>query len=231
MRILGLIPARGGSKGIPGKNSKLLAGKPLITYTIDAALKSAQFSKVVVSTDDENIAIISRQYGAELPFMRPAELATDHSPSIDTVIHALRFFQEAGEAFDAVCLLQPTTPFRTSEDIQLAVQAFRKSDTDCLVSVQEVPHQYNPHWVFLANSDSPTLRIATGDDTIIPRRQALPAAYHRDGSIYITRSEIVLEKSSLYGTSIGYVVLNNPHLVNLDTPEDWQLAEQILQGE
>ncbi|MEL6655869.1 MAG: acylneuraminate cytidylyltransferase family protein [Bacteroidota bacterium] len=229
MRILGLIPARGGSKGIPGKNSKLLGSKPLIAYTIEAALQSAELAKVVVSTDDEGIAEISRHYGAKVPFMRPKELAQDDSPTIDTVVHALQYFRDQGEAFDALCLLQPTTPFRTSKDIRLAVRRFREAGTDCLVSVREVPHQYNPHWVFLPDDTERSLRIATGEERIIPRRQALPKAYHRDGSVYITKSEVVLEQKSLYGNSIGYIVLHNPHQVNLDTPDDWRRAEQMLQ--
>ena len=130
MRILGLIPARGGSKGIPHKNSKLLGGKPLIAYSIEAALASAQLTSVLVSTDDEGIAEVSRQFGAQVPFLRPAALAQDHSPTIDTVVHALQYYRATGEDYDAVCLLQPTSPFRTAQDIQLAVSAFRQAGTE-----------------------------------------------------------------------------------------------------
>ncbi|RME93225.1 MAG: acylneuraminate cytidylyltransferase family protein [Bacteroidetes bacterium] len=228
MRILGLIPARGGSKGIPGKNSKMLAGKPLIAYTIEAALRCSSLARVMVSTDDEGLAAISRSYGAAVPFLRPAALATDSSPTIDTVVHTLRYYQEIGEAYEAVCLLQPTTPFRTAQDIERAIQHFQEAKTDSLVSVREVPHAYNPHWVFLADSDTKTLRIATGDAQIITRRQELPKAYYRDGAIYLTKAKVVLEQASLYGRSIAYVVSESPHAVNLDTPEDWAKAEALV---
>jgi len=228
MKILGLIPARGGSKGIPGKNSKMLGGKPLIQYSIDAALACTRIERVVVSTDSEAIASISKAAGAEVPFLRPAELASDQSPTIDTIIHALRFFQDGGTHFDAVCLLQPTCPFRSAEEIDEALQRFQNQEADSLVSVREVPHQYNPHWVFEADEQSGFLKIATGEKQIIPRRQALPKAYHRDGSIYITRASVLLEQNSLYGEKMSFWLQSNPVHVNIDTPEDWAAAEVFI---
>ncbi|MEM9823701.1 MAG: acylneuraminate cytidylyltransferase family protein, partial [Bacteroidota bacterium] len=158
MKILGLIPARGGSKGIPGKNIKRLGGKPLIEYAIAAGLASRAIERVVVSTDDETIAQLSRQLGAQVPFIRPADLATDQSPTIDTVIHAITFFQDQGVEFDAVCLLQATSPFRSAEDIRNAIHTFRQSGADALISVREVPHTYNPHWVFEEEAQSGYLK-------------------------------------------------------------------------
>jgi CMP-N-acetylneuraminic acid synthetase len=228
MKILGLIPARGGSKGIPKKNIKKLGGKELIRYTIEMSLKCSDINELIVSTDDENIAHISREAGANVPFLRPKELAADTSPTIDTIVHALQFFKEKNIHFDAVCLLQPTTPFRTSEDIQNAIQIFKKSKADSLISVREVPHVYNPHWIFEPQKNSDFLKLATGEETIISRRQDLPKAYHRDGSIYITKSEIILNQNSLYGQNIAYYLTKNDHDVNIDTMGDWRKAEAVL---
>jgi CMP-N-acetylneuraminic acid synthetase len=229
MNILGLIPARGGSKGVPNKNIKLLGGKALITYSIDAGLASKSMKKLVVSTDSEKIAEVSRNAGAEVPFLRPAALATDASPTIDTVIHAVQFYEKKGIDFDAICLLQPTSPFRTASDIEKAINVFKIQNADSLVSVREVPHQYNPHWVYEPTSEGSFLKIATGEEQIIPRRQELPKAYHRDGSIYIVKKKILLEQRSLYGKKIAFHVSENPVYVNIDTLEDWAEAEAFLQ--
>jgi CMP-N-acetylneuraminic acid synthetase len=228
MKILGLIPARGGSKGIPHKNSKLLGGKPLIAYTIAAALASKGLTEILVSTDDDHIAQLSREAGAQVPFMRPAALAMDNSPTLDTVIHAVNYYAQQGKLFDAVCLLQPTCPFRTTADIDQAIANFISSACDSLISVLEVPHHYNPHWVYEPQGDNGLLKIATGETSIIIRRQDLPKAYHRDGSIYLTKTEVLLAQRSLYGQSIGYVVLDSDRHVNIDTPADWAKAEHLL---
>lgn len=230
MKILGLIPARGGSKGVPGKNQKILGGKPLIVYTIDAALESAIIDTLIVSTDDKAIATISKDAGAEVPFLRPDELATDKSPSIDTVMHALYFYEEQNIYFDAVCLLQPTNPLRRSKDIIEAITKFKISGADSLISVREVPHTYNPHWVFELDEESTYLKIATGEKNIIPRRQELPKAYHRDGSIYITKTEVLKQTNSLYGEKIAWHISTNQHHVNIDNLDDWNTAEKLLQN-
>ncbi len=224
MRILGLIPARGGSKGIPRKNIKTLHGKALISYSIASALACPLIDQLVVSTEDEEIAAISKAAGAALPFLRPAELATDHSPSIDTVIHALTFFEKQGNSFDAVCLLQATVPFRNPMDLQQALEKFVSSKADSLISVREVPHVYNPHWVYEEETETGFLKMAMGDSSIITRRQDLPKAYHRDGSIYISRKETVLENKSLYGEKIiHHEMIHSPN-INIDTPADWDAA-------
>jgi len=228
MKILALIPARGGSKGVPGKNKKLLNGKPLIVYSIEAALDAGNLAEVLVSTDDETIAGISRAADAKVPFLRPAELATDASPTIDTVLHAVEYYEQTGKVFDAVCLLQPTCPLRTAADITESIGAFVKSGADSLISVKVVPHNYNPHWVFEEKADSPFLKIATGEQEIISRRQELPKAYHRDGSIYIIRTDILKKTRSLYGEKIAWYESKNPQHVNIDTLEDWAEAERIL---
>jgi CMP-N,N'-diacetyllegionaminic acid synthase len=151
MKILAIIPARGGSKGVPGKNIKELGGKPLIAYTIESALQSALLTKVIVSTDSLEIMEIAQQWKAEVPFQRPAELAEDDTTSLAVVQHSLRFYEEKGEGFDAVCLLQPTSPFREAGFIDGAIRQFMLSNADALVSVLPVPHEFNPHWTFKTN--------------------------------------------------------------------------------
>jgi len=228
MKILGLIPARGGSKGIPKKNIKPLGDKELIRYSIEVGLESKFIDTLIVSTDDTTIAKISKAAGAEIPFIRPAHLASDSSPTIDTVLHALEFYAQQNIYFDAVCLLQATTPFRAVEDIDKAIQIFKEKEADCLLSVREVPHHYNPHWVFEENKKDGLLKIATGEKEIITRRQALPKTYHRDGALYITKTEILRNQQSLYGEKIAYCILENSAQINIDTMEDWKLAEAYL---
>jgi CMP-N,N'-diacetyllegionaminic acid synthase len=226
MKILGLIPARGGSKGVPKKNIKLLGRKPLIEYTIDSAKESKLLSQIVVSTDDEEIAIAAEISGYKPPFVRPAELAEDTSTSLEVVQHAIAFFESQNIFFDAICLLQPTSPFRKKGSIDLAIQEFISTNADCLVSVLPIPHEFNPHWAF-EERENGLLKIATGEDTIIPRRQALPKAFHRDGSIYITKVEVI-KKGSLYGNKIAYIESNPEFHVNIDTMKDWEKAEKLL---
>ncbi|MES2779032.1 MAG: acylneuraminate cytidylyltransferase family protein [Bacteroidota bacterium] len=227
MNILAIIPARGGSKGIPGKNTKLLGDKPLIAYSIEAALASKHIHSTIVSTDDETIAAIAKQFGADVPFVRPSELATDSARSVDVVLHAIDFVAAQGKHFDAICLLQPTTPFRAQGFIDTCIRSFIKQQVDSLVSVQAVPHEYNPHWIFEPDTNG-HLHIATGEESIIPRRQELPKAYIRDGSVYITKVDVLTNQHSLYGKTIGYIESDAAYHVNIDTPEDWALAETFI---
>lgn len=227
MNILAIIPARGGSKGVPGKNIKLLGGLPLIAYSALTANQSKLINRVVVSSDDSNIIDVVKQFGVEVPFVRPAELATDTSSSIDVVKHAVEFLENQGEFYDAVCLLQPTSPFRESGFLDLAIKKFIKEDADALVSVLPVPHEYNPHWIFELNSEG-RLRIATGESEIIKRRQDLPKAFFRDGSIYITKTSVI-KNGSFYGNKLSFIESNPDFYVNIDTPKDWVLAEEKLE--
>lgn len=226
MRILGIIPARGGSKGVPRKNIKLLGKMPLIEYTIHAAKQSKFLTDIIVSTDDEEIAIAAEISGCKPPFVRPSELAQDASTSIEVVQHAIDFFEKQTIFFDAVCLLQPTSPFREAGFIDAAIQKFIEKQSDSLVSVLPVPHEYNPHWTF-EETENGLLKIATGDKTMIPRRQELPKAFHRDGSIYIAKTEAV-KSGSFYGNSITYIESNPDFYVNIDTMEDWKHAEELI---
>jgi len=229
MKILGLIPARGGSKGILRKNIKLLHGKELIKYSIEAGLKCGMLDKIMVSTEDDEIATISKAAGANVPYLRPMQLADDKSPTIDTVIHVLNFYEKKNNLFDAVCLLQPTVPFRNSGDLSLAIEKFIATNADSLISVREVPHIYNPHWVYEEDNKSGFLKLAKGGDSIISRRQDLPKAYHRDGSIYLTKKEIVLKERSLYGKKIIHHVMEHSPNINIDTMKDWEAAMRYAQ--
>jgi CMP-N-acetylneuraminic acid synthetase len=228
MKILAIIPARGGSKGIPGKNTKLLNGKPLMSYTSEIALQSHYLTEVIVSTEDKQIVEVAERLGIKVPFVRPMALAEDHTPTLDVIIHALQWFKKQTIFFDAVCLLQVTSPFRTVDFLDKAIVKFIESGCDSLVSVQKVPHEYNPHWTFEANAEG-SLKIATGEAEIISRRQDLPPAYHRDGSIYITKTEVLLNGHSLYGKSTTFIESEPDFYVNIDTMKDWEKAEEMIQ--
>ncbi|SFO48487.1 N-acylneuraminate cytidylyltransferase [Algoriphagus ornithinivorans] len=227
MKILGLIPARGGSKGIPGKNIKALGGKPLLAYTFDSAQESKLLSKVILSSDDSDIIAVANQIGLEVPFTRPENLANDQSPTLPVIAHALRFFEEKGEKFDAICLLQTTYPFRRKGLIDDAIKEFIRTDAEALVSVLPVPHEFNPHWVFEPGQNG-FLEIATGEKQIIPRRQDLPTSFFRDGAIYITKSEVILSKNSILSEKLAYIVGDESRYVNLDTFDDWKKAEILV---
>ncbi|WP_346883667.1 acylneuraminate cytidylyltransferase family protein [uncultured Algibacter sp.] len=227
MRILGIIPARGGSKSVPKKNIKLLDGKPLLQYTVDVAKASKNITKLILSSDDDAIINIAKQLDLEVPFKRPSNLAQDNSPTLPVIQHALNFYKAQDIHFEAVCLLQVTSPFKTTEFIDQAIHKFITSEADALVSVKPVPDEYNPHWVFKANNTG-SLELFTEDKQIISRRQDLPKAYHRDGVIYITKTRVLLEENSLYGRVLTYIESPSNFNVNIDTIEDWKKAEIYL---
>lgn len=226
MKILGIITARGGSKGVPGKNIKLLGKDSLLLYTANAANQSKLLYKTILSSDDAEIIEVAKKAQIEVPFVRPNELANDTATSISVVQHALEHMESLGEYYDAVCLLQPTSPFREKGFIDAAIQKFINEEADALVSVLPVPHEYNPHWVFEPNN-SGFLEIATGEKTIISRRQDLPKSYFRDGSVYITKVEVI-KNGSFYGEKLSFIESNPDFYVNIDTLKDWKIAEEKL---
>jgi CMP-N,N'-diacetyllegionaminic acid synthase len=226
MKVLGLITARGGSKGVPRKNIRLLCGKPLLAYTAETALQSQTLSRVVLSTEDEEIAAVGRRFGLDVPFMRPPELAQDATPSLPVVRHAVLELERSGDFYDAVCLLQPTNPLRRFEDIDACVRLLFESEADSVISVLPVPHEYNPHWVFLSNGGA--LSLALGGGEPIARRQDLPLAFHRDGSVYVTRRDTLVNRNSLYGEKICGCELKPQFSANIDTEEDWLAVENRL---
>lgn len=226
MRVLAIIPARGGSKGVPGKNIKLLGGKPLLQYTVERANESHLLTRIVLSSEDASIIATAQDLGLEVPFIRPATLASDQAKSIAVVQHAVAYFEEQGVFFDAVCLLQPTSPFREKGFIDAAIEKFIQTGVDTLLSVLPVPHEYNPHWVFEENEIG-NLFIATGEQEIISRRQELPKAFYRDGALYITKMKYIKE-GTFYGSNMGYIESNPDLHVNIDTLSDWEKAEEIV---
>ena len=227
MRVLGLIPARGGSKGVPRKNIRQLGGKPLVGYTIDAARRAARVDRILVSTEDEEIASISRSLGAEVPFLRPDSLAGDETPMLPVIVHALETVIAEGWTPDALCLLQPTFPFRRAEDIDGCIDALQAQSADCVISVHRVPHQFNPHWVYFEQPDG-SLRLATGEPEPIPRRQELPSAFHRSGAVYVSRASTIAQHGSLYGSRVIGFETPAESSCNIDTMDDWARAEALV---
>jgi CMP-N-acetylneuraminic acid synthetase len=205
----------------------MLCGRPLLEFTAEAALASGRLSRVVLSTDDEAIADIGRGCGLEVPFLRPAELAEDHTPMLPVVQHALLSLEREGARFDAVCLLQPTNPLRTPQLIDACVDLFDSCRADAVITVLPVPPEYNPHWVYFRTNES-LLELSTGEASPIGRRQDLPAAFHREGSVYVTRRDVVVEENSLYGRRVAGYVMDAARTVNIDDMEDWQRAERLL---
>lgn len=229
MRIIGIIPARGGSKGVPRKNLAPVAGRPLLAYTAQAALGAPGLARVILSTEDEEIQRVGLACGLEAPFRRPAALAEDATPTLPVVRHAIAELEAAGERVDAICLLQPTNPLRTSEDIEGAVKMFEETGADTVISVLAVPHQYNPHWVYFEGAGG-ALQLATGEAAPIPRRQLLPKAFHREGSIYLVKRDVVMAQpeGSLYGGAVRGYLMEAARSVNIDRVEDLERAAQLL---
>jgi CMP-N-acetylneuraminic acid synthetase len=226
-RVLGLIPARGGSKGVPRKNLRLLCDKPLLQYTAEAALGASRLSRVVLSTEDAEIAELGQRCGLEIPFSRPSELAQDETPMLPVAQHAVTMLEAEGDRFDALCLLQPTNPLRRSEDIDACIELLEDSEADAVITVLPVPDEYNPHWVYFKNAGG-SLYLSTGETTPIPRRQELPAAYHREGSVYVTRRKILMECNSFYGSRLIGYPLDAERCVNIDSFDDWERAVRLV---
>lgn len=225
MRILGIIPARGGSKGIAKKNIKKINGLPLIVYTIKQAQQSKFLENTIISTDDPEIAKCAQKFGGNIPFLRPIELATDTTKSEELVIHAIKHFKKLGVEYQAVCLLQPTSPYRPSGVIDAAIAKFIKNPKNSLISVRRVPDHYNPYWTFKKTNGGlqPTI-----DKNIVTRRQDLPETFHRDGAIYICRTETLMKSKSFYTKYLTSYEITSPELINIDKPEDWIVATKYI---
>ena len=228
-RVLCLIPARGGSKGVPRKNLKVLGDRPLLQYTAESALASKRLIRVILSTEDEEIEALGRRYGLEVPFIRPIELARDETPMLPVAQHAIRALEAEGDRFDALCLLQPTNPLRRPEDIDACIELLERSDADAVVTVLPVPVEYNPHWVYFRDADG-FLCLSTGESTPVPRRQELPAAFHRDGTVYVTRRDVLMERNSFYGSRLICYPMDPSRSINIDTMEDWVRVEERIRN-
>lgn len=224
MKVLVVIPARGGSKGIPHKNIKLLGGKPLIYYSIDVARQFTSDENICVTTDDTEIISVVEQCGLKVPFVRPAELATDTCGSSEVIRHAYQFFADKGIQYDAIVLLQPTSPFRKVEFIKEAVALYDES-IDMVTSVR--PAACNPYYDGFEENAEGLLQISKGDGTIA-RRQEAPQVWQQNGSIYVINPESLLEKGMGGFTKIKKYAMSEAYSVDLDTMLDWKMAELII---
>lgn len=225
MKPLVVIPARGGSKGIPHKNIKLLGGKPLICYAIDAARKFTSDENICVSTDDDAIIKVVEEYGLKVPFKRPDYLATDHAGTNGVLLHALDFFELKGNHYDVIVLLQATSPFRRAEDVIEAVKLYDDS-IDMVTSV--MPAKCNPYYDGFEDDKEGLLSISKGDGKI-ERRQDAPQVWQQNGAVYVI-NPVQLKAKGLAGmTKIRKYVMDEIHSVDLDNMLDWKIAEMMLE--
>ncbi len=225
-RILGIIPARGGSKGIPRKNIRPLAGKPLIGWTIEPALESNLCQQLIVSTDDPEIASVSRELGADVPFIRPSAISSDTATSLSVVEHALDWMTDTGaEIFSHVLLLQPTSPFRTVEDIQNAVKIAKETGA-AVVSVCE-PRDH-PYLVKIIRPDG-TLGDFIPESAHCSRRQDFPSVFTLNGAIYLISVDCLRKEKTFTPEKTVPYIMPRERSLDIDTPWDFFLAEQIMQ--
>jgi len=227
MRVLGIITARGGSKGIPHKNITPVHGKPLLAWTIEAALSAHRLARVVLSTDDDAIAEVGRQWGVDVPFMRPAHLAQDDTPTIPVLQHVVQQLAAAGDTFDAVFTLQPTQPLRLPSDIDGAIDLLERTGADSVISFTSVgdAHPARMKWLDEEGrvNDPPFAEGFEGQ-----RRQDLLPLVLREGSVYLTRMHVLMEDASLKGKDCRAWQMPRERSCNIDEPFDLWLAEQLL---
>ena len=224
MKALFLIPARGGSKGIPHKNIKPLDGKPLVCYAIDTARAVAHSdADICVSTDDDAIIRVVEEYGLKVPFRRPEALAQDGSGTYEVILHALDYFEQQGRSYDVIVLLQPTSPFRNAQHVREAMELYTP-DCDMVVSVAEA--KTNPYYVmFQEDKDGFLQHLLEGNFT---RRQDCPIVYEYNGAVYVMNVAALKEKSLSAFTKNRKYVMSQSVSIDLDTPEDWRYAEFLL---
>jgi len=227
-RVIALIPARGGSKGVPRKNIRPLAGKPLIAYSIETARASKLIERVVVSTDDVEIADVARRYGADVPFMRPAELAQDDSPEWLTWQHAVRTLQaaEGGASIDAFVCVSPTSPLRAVEDVDACIQMLLDTDSDMVMTVR--PSERNPYFNMVVLDGGGGARVVMKPDRPIYRRQDAPVVYDITTVAYAFRPAFVLRTTSEFDGKVRAVVVPAERAVDIDTELDFAFAEFLL---
>lgn len=227
-KIICIIPARGGSKGVPRKNVRLLGGKPLIAYTIETAKESKYIERVIVTTDDEEIAEVARQYGAEVPFIRPAELAEDDTPPDPVLVHTLEFLREKENLEPEIIVwLEPPTPFRTVEEVDEAIRIFdADKEADSLRAVCEPSQNPFKMWTLEGKYLEPLIEqkeaLHTGP------RQKTKKVYWQNGSIFLLRYDTIMKKGNFFGDKILPLIVGNDKNIDIDTEEDLKLAELYL---
>ncbi len=226
MSVLAVIPARGGSKSIPNKNIVEVSGKPLIAWTIEASLKSKSIDRLIVSTDSKQIAEVATDYGAEVPFERPDELAADDTPGIEPIIHAAHWLEENAEyRSEYVMCLSPTTPLRTAADIDTSIEMIRDKDIDAVVSVVLAKH--HPNWMKLIDPHGFMSSYIIKEE-LIDRRQDLPSVYALNGSIYLAKRELLLGEKTWYTAKTYAYVMPEERSIDVDNPWDLKLVNLIL---
>ncbi len=227
MRVLGIITARGGSKGIPAKNIAPLLGKPLLAYTADAAKQSRRLSRVVLSTDDEAIAEVGRTLQVEVPFLRPPALARDDTPTLPVLQDVVRRLEQAGDRYDAVFTLQPTNPLRRPDDIDGAIDLLERTGADSVISFVDVGERH-PARMKSIDAEGRVVNPPFAEQVEGQRRQDLPKLYLREGSVYLTRREVLMEQNSIQGSDCRAWIMPPQRACNIDEPFDLFLAEQML---
>jgi N-acylneuraminate cytidylyltransferase len=229
-KVIGFVPARAGSKRVPGKNVRCLQGHPLLAYSLASALASGIFSRVIVSTDSEEIARLSRHYGAEVPFLRPSEYAGEKSPDIEWVIYTLQRLRQSGEIPDAFAILRPTSPFRMPETIQRAWERFSSTDADSLRAVEPCRQHPGKMWIVEGDLMSPLL----DDGGVQPPwhstpYQALPLVHAQNASLEMAWSRVPLELGTIAGKKIVPFFTQGNEGFDINNAEDWLLAEILLE--
>lgn len=223
MKTLAIIPARGGSKGVQGKNIKLLNGKPLIEYTVDAAKQVFATGDICVSTDSIAISEVVKRLGIDTPFLRPAELAEDNSSTYEVLLHALAYYKSAGKEYDTVVLLQPTSPFRIADDIKQAMQLYT-AGTEMVVSVKET--DANPYYVLFEENAAGYLEKSKEGN--FSSRQQCPVVWQYNGAVYVINVSALLKGSHLNFKKVKKYVMPTMRSLDIDTEADWDYAEFLL---
>ena len=224
--VLGLVPARSGSKGVPGKNVRALAGHTLLEYTARAARESGVIDRVILSTDSPEIADAGRRAGLEVPFMRPAALAADDTPMLPVIEHALEETATGGWSPDIIVLLQPTSPLRRPEHIRDAVTMLRDTHADSVVTVVEVPRHLSPDYVM--RIDEGRLTPFLPDGARVTRRQDARPAYYREGTVYAFWRTTLEKFGGIYGDDCRPLLVDATESLSIDSPADWDQAERLL---
>jgi CMP-N,N'-diacetyllegionaminic acid synthase len=226
--VLGIVPARGGSKGVPGKNVRPLAGRTLLEYTARAARESGVLDRVILSTDSPEIADTGRRAGLDVPFMRPVTLAGDDTPMLPVIQHALESLARDGWSPDIIVLLQPTSPLRRPDHIRAAVTTLRDTKADSVVTVVEIPRHLSPDYVM--RIDGGRLQPFLPEGARVTRRQDARPAYSRDGTVYAFWRATIERFGGIYGEDCRPLLIDARESLSIDSPADWDSAERLLAG-
>ncbi len=225
--IVALIPARGGSKGLPRKNVLEMAGKPLIAWSIIQAQQSNIIDRVVISTDDKEITEVADSFGAEIPFVRPKELATDEAKGIDVILHALRWLREHRQAVDIIVVLQPTSPLRLTEDIDNSLNLFLEREADAVVSVCRTEH--HPYWSNVLPEDK-CMKDFIRNEADKKNREELPEFYRLNGAIFITKADFMIQNEGYYGDNTYAYIMPAERSIDIDSHLDFRLAGLLMEN-